>query len=101
MSHGAHEIDVDKHVRSYIGVLLALLALTVLTVYAWYLQLPKVLGTVVGLIIACVKGSLVAMFFMHLIDERKLIYWVLVFTVVFFIALLLLPLFGLSDQVQI
>ena len=32
--------------------------------------------------IATVKGALVAGYFMHLISERKLIYWVLGFTVV-------------------
>ena len=30
-------------------------------------------------------------YFMHLISERKLIFWVLVLTVVFFFVLLLLP----------
>lgn len=99
MSHG-HEIDIAKHVRSYIAVLVALLALTVLTVAVYYVHLPPALAIGVGLLIACVKGSLVACIFMHLIDERKVIYLVLIFTVVFFIVLLLLPLAGLTDQVQ-
>jgi len=45
----------------------------------------------VALLVATVKGSLVACYFMHLISEKKLIYAVLALTVVFFIALLALP----------
>ena len=99
MSQG-HEIDIAKHVRSYIAVLVALLCLTFLTVAIYYVQLPPALGIMVGLFIACLKGSLVACVFMHLIDERKVIYIVLIFTAVFFFLLLLLPLAGLTDQVQ-
>jgi caa(3)-type oxidase subunit IV len=45
----------------------------------------------VAVLIALVKGSLVAGYFMHLISEKKLIYAVLAVTVVFFAALLALP----------
>lgn len=99
MSRG-HEIDIAKHVRSYIVVLVALLALTVLTVTLHYAHLRPALAVTVGLLIACVKGAMVAGVFMHLIDERKAIYMVLIFTVVFFLVLLLLPLAGLTDQVR-
>ena len=49
------------------------------------------LGMLALLIVAIVKGSLVACYFMHLISEKKLIYAVLMLTVVFFVALLALP----------
>jgi caa(3)-type oxidase subunit IV len=45
----------------------------------------------VALLVATVKGSLVACYFMHLISEKKLIYGVLVLTAVFFAVLLALP----------
>ena len=45
----------------------------------------------VALFIATIKGSLVACYFMHLISEKKLIWAVLLITVVKFIALLALP----------
>jgi caa(3)-type oxidase subunit IV len=45
----------------------------------------------VALLVATIKGSLVACYFMHLISEKKLIYAVLVLTVVFFAVLLALP----------
>ena len=45
----------------------------------------------VALLVATIKGSLVACYFMHLISEKKLIYAVLALTVAFFVALLALP----------
>ena len=46
----------------------------------------------VALIVATIKGSLVAMYFMHLLHERKVIYWVLILTVIFFIFMMFVPL---------
>ena len=83
--------DISKHVRVYITVFVSLLVLTVVTVFVSYLQVPTAIAILIALVIATVKGSLVACYFMHLISERKLIYWVLVLTVVFFIFLMLLP----------
>ena len=51
----------------------------------------------VALIVASIKGTLVAGYFMHLIDEKKLIYAVLALTVVFFIVLMALPVITHSD----
>ena len=50
-----------------------------------------------SLIVATIKGSLVACYFMHLISEKKLIYAVLALTAFFFVALLALPIFTVSD----
>jgi cytochrome c oxidase subunit 4 len=86
-----HAADIDKHVRVYIIVFVALMALTIVTVAISYLDLPPALAITVALFVATVKGSLVACYFMHLISEKKLIYAVLVITVVKFIALLALP----------
>ena len=49
--------------------------------------------------IATVKGSLVACYFMHLISEKKLILWVMALTIVFFIVLLLVPTFTVADRI--
>jgi hypothetical protein len=49
------------------------------------------MAVALALLVATVKGSLVACYFMHLISEKKLIYAVLVLTAVFFIVLLALP----------
>lgn len=94
-----HAIDIDKKVRGYLFVGLALLVLTVVTVLISYVHVAVPLAITIGLFIACIKGSLVACFFMHLISEKKLIYWVLIVTVIFFFALLFLPvLTSIADQ---
>jgi len=97
--HADHEIDVDKHVRTYIIVFVSLMALTLVTVAVAYLHLPTPAAIGVALLIATVKGSLVACYFMHLISERKLIYAVLAFTVFFFLAVLLGPLVTNLDEI--
>jgi len=88
---GDHAADIDKHVRVYITVFVALMALTIITVGVSYLHLSVPVAVTVALLVATIKGSLVACYFMHLISEKKLIYAVLALTVVFFIALLALP----------
>jgi cytochrome c oxidase subunit 4 len=86
-----HAADIDRHVRVYITVFVALMALTIITVAVSYVHLPLAMAVTVALIVATVKGSLVACYFMHLISEKKLIIAVLVLTAVFFLALLALP----------
>ena len=88
VDHGA---DIDKHVKVYITVFVALMALTIITVAISRLHLPVHQAVTIALVVAVIKGSLVAGFFMHLISEKKLIYAVLILTVAFFIALLFLP----------
>lgn len=91
MSHDAHEIDIAKHVRTYLIVFGALLVLTVVTVAVSYLHLPFGPAVALALVIATIKGSLVACYFMHLISERKLIVWILVLAVLFFFFVLIGP----------
>jgi len=96
-----HTAHVDTQVRAYMVVFVSLLALTVITVAIAKLHLPVALGISVALGIAAVKGSLVALYFMHLISERKLIFLVLIFTVIFFFGCLLLPSFNQLDAVRV
>ncbi len=86
-----HAADIDRHVRVYIIVFVALMALTIITVAVSYLDLPPAMAITVALFVATVKGSLVACYFMHLISEKRLIYAVLVITAIKFVALLALP----------
>jgi len=88
---GHDPADIDKHVRVYITVFVALMALTLITVAVSYLHLSMPMAIAVAVFIAIIKGSLVACYFMHLISEKKLIYAVLALTAFFFIALLALP----------
>jgi cytochrome c oxidase subunit 4 len=86
-----HAADIDRHVKVYITVFVALMVLTIITVAISRLHLSVPVAVTVAILVATIKGSLVACYFMHLISEKKLIYAVLGLTVVFFIALLALP----------
>ena len=97
MSNTQHE-DVHSHIKTYIKVFVALTVGTIVTVLASNFHLGIVLGIIVALIIATVKGSLVAGFFMHLIAEKKVIYWVLVLTATFIVAMVGLIMFTYHDQ---
>jgi caa(3)-type oxidase subunit IV len=100
-SAGGHEIDIDRHVRVYIIVFVSLMALTLITVAVSYLHLPVAAGVTLALLIATVKGALVACYFMHLISEKKLIFVVMAFTVLFFLFVLLLPTITDLDRIAL
>jgi len=92
-----HAADIDKHVRIYITVFVALMVLTIVTVAISRYHLPVPIAVSVALLVATIKGSLVACYFMHLISEKKLIYAVLALTAAFFIVLLALPVLTVHD----
>ena len=94
----AHAEDIQKHVRVYVMVFAALAALTIVTVAVSYLHLSMVPALLVALFIACIKGGLVAAYFMHLISEKKVILSVLLLTVTFFIVMFVLFPWALVDQ---
>jgi cytochrome c oxidase subunit 4 len=89
--------DIDRHVRIYITVFVSLMALTIITVAISRLHLAVPVAVTVALLVATIKGSLVACYFMHLISEKKLIYAVLLLTAAFFVALLALPVVTVND----
>jgi cytochrome c oxidase subunit 4 len=86
-----HAADIDKHVRVYITVFVTLMVLTIVTVAISRFHLPVREAVAVAMLVATIRGSVVACYFMHLISEKKLILAVLTLTVVFFVALLFLP----------
>ena len=92
-----HAADIDRHVRIYITVFVVLMVLTIVTVAVSRYHLPVPVAVSVALLVATIKGSLVACYFMHLISEKKLIYAVLALTAFFFMVLLALPVLTHSD----
>ncbi len=82
---------VKQHVRVYVTVFAALAVLTIVTVAISYLHLPTAYAIGVAMVVATVKSSLVALYFMHLISEEKVILWLLVLCAAFFAALMFLP----------
>lgn len=92
---------IRKQTRIYIAVFATLAVLTIVTVGVAeldFLHQRPGLAVAVALLIATVKGSLVAAYFMHLISERKAIYAILALTLVFFIVLMASPSLELLDQ---
>ncbi len=91
-THGSHDpAEIDRHVRIYMIVFATLLTLTMITVAVSYLHLEVHEAIAVAVTIATIKASLVALFFMHLISERQVIFMILALTGVFAVALLILP----------
>ena len=74
-------------------------SLTIITVAVSYLHLNLTGAIIVALVVATVKGSLVACYFMHLISEQKLIYIVLTMTVVFFVGMMGLIVSNQKDHI--
>ncbi len=84
---------VREHLRVYVMVFVALAVFTVVTVAISYIQLPTALAISVALVVATVKASLVAGYFMHLLSEEKVILWLLLLCAAFLIFLFALPFF--------
>src|SRR6185503_5685903 len=91
--------EVKQTIRRYMLVGLALFIGTVITVAANRVHLVVPLAITVALIIASVKGSMVAAVFMHLSHEKQWIYGALLLTLVFFIFLVFVPLLTISDTI--
>ena len=98
--------EIQKHVRFYwmIGITLFGCSTITLALGIWApfdFGAPGVSGSdiVVGLLVAAIKSSLVMLIFMHLSNERGLIYKTLVFTLAFAISLMGLTLFAQSDPI--
>ncbi|NBR85737.1 MAG: hypothetical protein EB141_04910 [Verrucomicrobia bacterium] len=90
---------IQKTIKKYLAVGGILFGGTVLTVAMYYVHIPSVAITIaVALLIATVKAGFVAGVFMHLSDERKMIYGVLICTVFFLIGLMALTIWAMHDQ---
>ena len=90
--------EIRKHTWVYLTVFGGLAMLTVLTVAVASLEMAVGLGVTVAMIIAALKGSLVASFFMHLISEKRVILVILIFTFIFFVLLIAFPLSDFLDN---
>ena len=89
MSHD----NIEDHVKVYWNVFYTLLALTVLTVGVSYFEFGGIawLAIGVGLLIAGIKGYLVATQFMHLNENNRVINWTLIMTFMFLLLLFAIP----------
>lgn len=92
---GHGQIDTKK----YLMIGGALFVFTVITVLANQVHLAIPLAITVALLIASIKGSMVAAVFMHLNHERRWIYAALLLTVVGFLILMTVPIFTVNDSI--
>jgi cytochrome c oxidase subunit 4 len=90
---------IRKQVRTYMMIGAALFVFTVITVAVNQIHLSVPYAITLALIIATMKGSMVAAVFMHLNHERLWIYSALVLTVIGFVILMLVPLFTNMDHI--
>ena len=84
-------------VARYVIVFVALLVLTVVTVWTGRMHLPN-WGLALALLIATTKGSLVALYFMHLVDHKGANRLVFGVSVLFVLLLLFFPLADLGTR---
>src|SRR6266481_6962376 len=91
--------SIRKSIKTYWMVGAALFVFTGITVAVNQVHLAIPLAITVALVIATMKGSMVAAIFMHLNHEKKWIYGALILTVAGFIILMTVPFFTVSDSV--
>lgn len=82
-AHGVHQ-----HVMRYVLVGAILIAFTGLTVWLSYVDFGTHWANMaVAMVVATIKVSFVVLVFMHLAAEKRLIYRVLIFTIIFVLGL--------------
>ncbi|MGA2244258.1 MAG: hypothetical protein ABSH48_04585 [Verrucomicrobiota bacterium] len=95
----AHVVNLNSYIRLCAVVFLVVLCTTSAMIAASFSHLGEGWTIKVALIlaIAVVNAFLVAGYLMHLLSEKKLVYTVLSFTVLFFIGLMGLTLWAMSN----
>ena len=91
--------SIRNTIRTYWMIGAALFVFTGITVAVNQVHLAVPLAITVALIIATMKGSMVASVFMHLTHERKWIYAALILTVIGFAILMLVPSLTINDSI--
>lgn len=96
--HAAH--DVAKHIRAYLMVGATLLLFTAVTVFLSYVDFGTQKANVaVAMLVATFKAGLVAAIFMHLSNEKRMIYRILIFTFFFVLGLFWLTYLAWYDPI--
>jgi cytochrome c oxidase subunit 4 len=96
--HVAH--NVSKHIRAYVLVGLTLLTFTGITVGLSYINFGTMKANVaIAMLVATFKAGLVAAIFMHLSNEKRMIYRILMFTAFFVLGLFFLTYLAWYDPV--
>lgn len=98
----SQSLDIDRRVRRYWILFVALVALTGVNLLLYNLDLAAHTKLTLGLGVAVVQAGIILAGFMGLIGERRLIVVLLAFTSIFFLAVLLLPsVTSIKDQASV
>jgi len=100
MAHTDSPEAIKQSQKLYIKVLIWLAVLTFITVAAHEFHFPAPWNWIVGLAIAVIKAALVAMIFMHMLGEKMMINRMMLFTFIFFLALMLLCVLAYFDHIS-
>lgn len=92
MSDTSH--DLNKEIKIYKSVYIGLLVLTVITVMISNFHFELRIAVSIALMVATLKASLVASYFMHLAHEKPIILWIVSIVLFYFISMILLIYFG-------
>jgi caa(3)-type oxidase subunit IV len=95
--HVAH--NVSKHIRAYLMVGATLITFTGITVFLSYVNFGMKANVAVAMAVATFKAGLVAAIFMHLSNEKRMIYRILMFTACFVLGLFFLTYLAWYDPV--
>ena len=87
------ENNIKKEVHGYLVTFISMVALAFIIVGISYLHLSWIAAAVLTISVALVEAAIAACYLMHLIAEKKAIYFVLILAVIFFLGLLLIPFF--------
>src|ERR1700721_2453433 len=97
MSEEKHD-NMAEYGKRCLTVFAVVIVITLLMVAIFYAHLPnQTLAIGLTLVAAAVNASLGASYLMHFLSERKLIHVVLIFTAIFFIALMALTISARHD----
>ena len=93
--------DIQHHIKIYMNVFIALAVLTLVTVAVSFLKVSFIEAFFIAITVATIKGSLVLSYFMHLLDEKPAVIWILATTMIAFLILMFIPLISLTDSTNI
>jgi cytochrome c oxidase subunit 4 len=97
--HGAHHHGHENDWKMYLGILAALLVLTVITVGAASFDFGPA-NVIIAVLIATTKASLVALFFMHLRHDRALNSIIFMSALLFLGILLITCLIDINSRIE-
>ena len=93
--------DIQLHIKVYMNVFIALVVLTLVTVAVSFLKVSFIEAFFIAITVATIKGSLVLSYFMHLLDEKPAVIWILATTMIAFLILMFIPLISMTDHASI